>query len=176
MLLTLLALAGSPIGRASDIGWPEAVARLAGERTKAETCVGLLKKHGDPTQKSRGELAYATAKADSDAVIAGLVIVLAQKGTPESLPSLEAKLQRSASGLWELCKTAGDLTPGTEGQKNVLVDIAKATIEPVVKSLIAGVAELYNNYGRAEELTRATIQTQLEAARWPTFAEVKLPQ
>ena len=175
-LVALLAAAGFRFGQASEIGWPEAVARLAGERTKAETCVGLLQQHGDAAQKSRGQLFYAAAKADSDAVIAGLLVVLAQKGTPESLPSLEVKLERSAAGLWEFCKTVSDLTPSTAGQRNVLVDIAKATIEPLVNSLIAGVAELYNNYGKAEALTRATIQTQLEAARWPAFAEVKAAQ
>ena len=32
---------------AEEIGWQEAVARLAYERTKAETCVKELKKYGD---------------------------------------------------------------------------------------------------------------------------------
>ena len=37
-----------------DIGWQEAVARLAYERTLAETCVGLLKKRGDAGAIDRG--------------------------------------------------------------------------------------------------------------------------
>jgi hypothetical protein len=32
---------------AEEIGWEEAVARLAYERAKAETCVKELKKYGD---------------------------------------------------------------------------------------------------------------------------------
>src|SRR5207245_111106 len=31
------------ISRAADIGWPEAVGRLAGERSKAEACAASLK-------------------------------------------------------------------------------------------------------------------------------------
>jgi hypothetical protein len=45
--------------------WPEAVAALAAERTRAETCVRLLKRHAgtDAAALSRGELAYAAAEA-----------------------------------------------------------------------------------------------------------------
>ena len=49
---------------AQDIGWQEAVARLAQERTLAETCVALLKKHGSVGAIERGQLAYAAAKAE----------------------------------------------------------------------------------------------------------------
>jgi hypothetical protein len=36
------------------IGWQEAVARLAGERTKAETCARLLKQYGDKAAVAQG--------------------------------------------------------------------------------------------------------------------------
>jgi hypothetical protein len=36
-----------------------------------------------------------------------------------------------------------------------------------------GVAKLYNDRQSADTLTRKTIQTQLESARWPAFSEVK---
>ena len=52
--LALLMLIASGVGRAADIGWPEAVGRLAGERSKAETCAALLKGYGDQRQISRG--------------------------------------------------------------------------------------------------------------------------
>src|SRR5215510_15040392 len=82
--------------QAQTMHWPEAVAALAAERTRAETCVRLLKRHagGDAAALSRGELAYAAAKADVDAVIAGLIVVLAQQGTPPDLADLEARLTR----------------------------------------------------------------------------------
>jgi hypothetical protein len=66
------------------IGWQEAVARLAAERTRAESCAGLLKKHGDEAARSRGGLAYGEAKAEVDAVVAGLVVALAQCTGPRS--------------------------------------------------------------------------------------------
>jgi hypothetical protein len=63
--------------QAQAMRWPEAVAALAAERTRAETCGRLLKRHaGDnPAALSRGEVTYAAAKADVDAVIAGLTVV-----------------------------------------------------------------------------------------------------
>ena len=48
----------------------------------------------------------------------------------------------------------------------------KAAIEPVIEALSAGVAALYNDYREDDALTRATIQTQLEAAKWPAFEDV----
>jgi hypothetical protein len=73
--------------RAQPRRWPEAVAALAAERTRAETCVRLLKRHagGDLAACNRGELAYSASKADVDTVIEGLTIVLTQRGTPPNL-------------------------------------------------------------------------------------------
>ena len=71
---------------AQEINWQEAVARLARERTLAETCAVVLRKYGDKEAKDRGSLAYGEAKADYDGVISGLVVALARKGQPESLP------------------------------------------------------------------------------------------
>ena len=75
------------IGQAGGIGWPEAVARLTKERSNAEVCVASLKGRGNSEQVSRGRLMYGAAKADLDAVIAGLMTALAEGGNPESLPS-----------------------------------------------------------------------------------------
>ena len=79
---------------AAEIGWQEAVARLAYERTKAETCVKELNKYGDKAAISRGEDGYNDAKAEYDAIVRGLTVALARKGEPASLPDLEARLQR----------------------------------------------------------------------------------
>jgi hypothetical protein len=69
VLMTLLLVPA--VVRAQPMRWPEAVAALAAERTRAETCVRLLKRHagGDAAVLSRGELAYTAAKADVDAVL-----------------------------------------------------------------------------------------------------------
>jgi hypothetical protein len=128
-ILTTLALVISiapGISRAADIGWPEAVGRLAGERSKAETCAAVLKGYGDSEQVSQGQLAYGEAKANFDAVIAELVTALTEGGNPKSLPNLETDLEHGATSLGNFCKTVSGLLPSTSGRKGVLADIAKA--------------------------------------------------
>jgi hypothetical protein len=173
MAFASLILSEPGISRAADISWPEAVGRLAGERTKAETCAGLLKGHGDIGQVSQGQLTYGEAKANFDAVIAELVTALTEGGNPKSLPSLETDLEHGAAGLGKFCQTVGDLLPSTSGRKDVVADIAKAAVEPLIKALSEGVAAIYNNHRKDDALTIETIKTQLEATRWPDFAEVK---
>ena len=170
--IALLISIAPGISRAADIGWPEAVGRLARVRSKAETCAALLKGYGDEQQSVQGQLVYGEAKANYDAVIAGLVTALTEGGNPISLPSLE-NLEHGAAGLGKFCQTVSDLLPSSSGQKGVLADIVKAAIQPVIDALSEGVAALYNNHRRDDALTIETIKTQLEAAKWPNFAEVK---
>jgi hypothetical protein len=66
--------------------------------------------------------------------------------------------------------------PAAPGQKGVIADIAKAAIEQLVKPLSEAIATLYKHHREDEALTRLTIQTQLEAAKWPDFASVKAEQ
>jgi hypothetical protein len=157
----------------ADVGWPEAVGRLAGERSKAETCAALLKGYGDQQQSAGGQLAYGEAKANFDAVIA-LITALTEGGAPKSLPSLETDLEHGAASLGKFCKMVSDVLPSTSGRdKGILDDIAKGAIQPVVDALSEGVAALYNNHRKDRALARETIKTQLEATKWPNFAEVK---
>src|SRR3954454_6830049 len=101
-LLILLATAG--LSHAQEVGCPEAVSRLAGERERAETCLRILLKRGTPEQVDRSSLVYSQAKADNDAVIAGLRTSLALGQQPASLPTLESKLQSSTAGLTRFCE------------------------------------------------------------------------
>jgi hypothetical protein len=164
MFLSLFVLTSSAASQPAAISWPEAVAQLTGERAKAETCVALMKKYGDDAQIAR------------NAVIAGLITALSTGQAPVSLPSLQGKLSSGISGLVEFCRTVSNLLPKTGGQKDVVTDIAKVTIGPLLTMLSDGVSALYNNHRADDWLTRRTIQTQLEAARWPTFSEVKAAQ
>jgi hypothetical protein len=180
LLLALFALTGSVLGQpAATITWPDAVAQLTAERTRAETCVSLLKRYGDKGQVDHGQLTYANAKADADAVIAGLITALSTRQEPASLSNLQASLSSGVFGLAEFCNTVGKLVPDTAGQKGGLADLltsivqAPGVIEQLLKMLSAGVSALYNNYRTEDALTRETIKTQLEAARWPAFSEVK---
>jgi hypothetical protein len=158
----------------AEMTWADAVAQVSGARTKAETCVSLLKKFGDNGHIARGQLIYSDAKADSDAIVAGLIVALSMKDEPERLSSLQERVQRAVTGLVELRKLAEDQLPKLEGTKDFNIgDILKGAIEQLQKPLLDAVATLYNNFRTDNELTRKTIQTQLEAARWPDFAEVK---
>jgi hypothetical protein len=176
LALALFMQSGFAIGQPAEITWPDAVAQLAGERAKAETCVALLKKYGDDAQTLRGQLVYSEAKANSDAVIAGLIVALSAGQAPASLSSLQTKLSGSVSGLVEFCGTIAKLVPTTAGQKNIVTDIGKIALEPLLKMLSDGVSALYNNHRADDALTRKTIQTQLEAAKWPAFYDVRAAQ
>src|SRR3954452_11926092 len=81
LAILLLISAACPVS-AQEVSWQEAVARLARERTIAETCAALLKKNGDKAAQDRGSLAYAEAKSDFDGVVAGLIVALARRGQP----------------------------------------------------------------------------------------------
>jgi hypothetical protein len=178
-LLALFVLTDSVIAQPAAISWPDAVSQIASERAKAETCVALMKKYGDDVQRVRGEITYTNAKADFDAVIAGLIVVLSAGQTPASLSSLQEKLSSGASGLSQFCGTVINLLPKAAGQteKGVIVDVAKAIpLEQLLKMLSDGVSALYTNHRSDDALTRRTIQTQLESARWPAFSEVKADQ
>jgi hypothetical protein len=172
--LALLVVVPPGISRAEDIGWPEAVDRLAGERSKAETCAASFKQYADAQQIPKGQLAYGAAKADYDAVIAGLVTALGEGETPKGLPSLEAELERGASALGQFCQMTSDVLPNSAGQKGVVEDIVKGATEPVIGALKEAVSFLFKYYFvEPDALKRDTIKTQLEAAKWPNFAEIK---
>lgn len=173
-LPALMLIGGLPAAAAAaEIGWPEAVSRLAGERSKAEACGGVLKAYASPPQLAQGQLAYGIAKADYEAVIAGLVTALTEGASPKSLPTLNDALDHGTSELAKFCESAANLLTSESGQKGVLVDIVKAAIEPAVQALSQAVAAIYNNHRKDNALTRETIKTQLEAARWSSFADLK---
>jgi hypothetical protein len=159
---------GCGVAQAEGIGWQEAVARLAHERTRAETCVRLLKTYGDEAALSRGDLAYGEAKAEVDAVIAGLIVALAKEEEPATLPDLETRLELGVEGREALCEQVKPLVPDASGEKNVIVDLVGGALEP----LITAVKEIYLDAEEADRLTRLTIQNQLEATKWRAFAEI----
>jgi hypothetical protein len=153
---------------ADDIGWQEAVARLAYERTQAETGVKALKAYGDQAAITRGEIAYGKAKAEYDGVIQGLIVALVRKGEPASLPDLEARLRRGFTARDAFCKSAQALAPTADGQKGVITDIVHGVVGPVIDA----VKELWMRSKDDDALIRKTIQTQLEATTWPPFASI----
>ena len=162
-----LALAQQALAQQQDVNWQEAVARLAQERTRAETCARLLKKHGDAAAVDRGALAYGEAKAEYDGIVAGLGVALARKEQPASLSDLEGRLRRGFEQREGFCRAAQALLPpAATGEKGVIDGIVKGAVEPLVQALLA----IWTRARDEDALTRATIQTQLEATSWPAFA------
>jgi hypothetical protein len=158
----------------AETTWADAVAQLASARTKAETSVSLLKKCGDSRHVARGQLIYSDAKAEADAVIAGLIVAVSAKDEPERLSSLQERVERAVTDLAELRNLTESQLPKLEGTRDFdLGGILKGAIEQLQKPLLDAVAALYNNHRTDNELTRKTIQTQLEAARWLDFDQVK---
>jgi hypothetical protein len=151
--------------------WPEAVAALAAERTRAETCGRLLKRHaGTNTDAlSRGELAYDKARADVDGVIAGLIVVLAQRGTPRDLADLETQLTRGVQARETFCTQAIALVPPDPGTRNLVGELVGAFVKPLVDAVVT----VYKLKVEEDRLLRQTIQMQLEATQWSRFADIK---
>jgi hypothetical protein len=170
--------------RAETMRWPEAVAQLAAERTRAETCVRLLKRHAGEAVRNRGkpayaeakaailshgELAYAEAKAAVDAVIAGLIVVLAQRGTPPDLADLEARLTRGVQVREDFCRwVITSVVPPDPGTRNLLVELGGVVLPPLLEAARA----LYTGETEQDRLLCQTIQTQLEATQWSPFAAI----
>jgi hypothetical protein len=156
--------------RAQGMHWPEAVAELAAERTRAETCGRLLKGHAGKNTAafSHGELAYAEARANVDAVIAGFTVALAQRGTPPDLPDVEARLTRGVQAREAFCMQVIALVPPDPGTRNPLGDLVGAFVKPSVDAVVT----VYKLKTEQDRLLRQTIQTQLEATTWTPFADL----
>jgi hypothetical protein len=167
-VVAVLAVCMNSAAFAQEIGWQEAVARLAYERTKAETCVKELKKYGDDAAKSRGEDAYNDAKAEYDAILSGLIVALARKGEPASLPDLEGRMQRGFEAREAFCKSVQPLVPSSSGQRSPITDVIGGAVGPVIEAI----KSIWTRKQDDDALMRTTIATQLEATSWPAFASI----
>jgi hypothetical protein len=171
-----LATAAEAFAQQPEMTWQDAIAELSAERTRAETCVRLLKRYAsdDPAAISQGELAYSEAKADVDGVISGLIIALAQNEEPESLKDLGAMLTRGVLAREEFCAMVKALVPEDPGTKGI--EWAALLAGPL-GSLIDAAKEIYLYHAKtddeSETLRIKTIQTQLESLKWPSFGDIK---
>jgi hypothetical protein len=157
---------------ATNLGWPETIEQLAEARSKAETCAETLKASSDKAAIAAGRITYGAAKAEADGVIAGLKIALVEGGKPETLPTVLTSLKTAGAGLQEVCGAALKAAITAQGSKGVIDEILKAPIEPIINAISAGVGALWTQHIKMDELERETIKSELEAAKWPTFADV----
>src|ERR1700730_6374671 len=100
VLLVMYSLLTAPlVGQPATITWSMAITPLAATRSQAEVCVKVLKGFGTEMEIARGQLVYGKAKAESDAIIEGLITALATGEAPGGLPGLQARVSSSISGL-----------------------------------------------------------------------------
>jgi hypothetical protein len=154
-----------------DVSWQQAVGVLTAERERAETAARLIRRFGATAEVARAELTYGDGKAESDALIASLQVALQEGYGADDRPALEQRLQRVAAARLALARQADALLPPAEGEKGLLGDIVKELLAPFVQA----VAAVWNRWHERDDLVRATIATQLEAARWRPFASLDAP-
>ena len=175
ILICLLSIGSS---LAAPPTWAEAVAPLVDQRAKAEICVALVKRDGKSTEVSDLMPKYAKAKAESDALITGLLVALAGRGTPSSLPSLQDRVAKSYANLADFCNSVEQIIAlrRPPGERDAWSALAKILgIDNLVNKMSDGVATLFNYYVTQDELTRKFIRIQLESAKWPDFSTVPAP-
>ncbi len=151
------------------VSWQESVARLKQERTVAESYAQLLKKYGSEAAVDRGSIDYSDAKAEYDALVAALIVVLARKQKPSSLPDLQDRLIRGHEKQQKFCHSVEPLLPSSEGKKGLVADAIKGAVSP----LIDAVKDIYLRSKDDDALMRKTIQTQLESAVWMDFKAIE---
>jgi hypothetical protein len=154
----------------ATLGWPEVIALLTKARTQATTCVEVLKSSGDKAALPSARLTYGMAEGEMDGVIAGLTTALVEGSAPDRLPTVRTGLETSGKGLKEICDAAvKTITPNTKG---VWEEVAKGAVEPLFRAISDGVGALWTRHVEKDKLELETKKSQLEAAKWPKFADI----
>ena len=155
-------------GQPAPIGWPEAVARLAAERTRAMNCAARARTLDAATAERFGAT-YTEAKADIDGVIAGLAAVLTQGGgQPTALPDLEQQMAAGFAGRKRFCEEVLARLPPQEGDRSLVSELVSGVAEPLIEAVV----DLYKYGSETNRLRRDTIRAQVEATRWAAFADI----
>ena len=168
---TNMALAAnrSPIAddESEQLDWPEAIARLAAERTRAVTCAGKARALGEAGAGLAA--AYGEAKAEIDGVIAGLSVALIEGQPIAALNSLQHRLEAGLSKREAFCRAVMQRSgPEPAGARS----IAGAVLVAAVKPLIDAFGAIVRMIDERDRLRRVAVRTQLEATRWPDFGDI----
>jgi hypothetical protein len=156
-------------GTAVALAWPEAIARLAAERERARTCAAQAKTLPDSVALAT---LYGEAKAEMDGIIAGLSVALAEGHKQAVLEDLPRRLETAVTKREAFCReVAARLPASPTGQRSVLSDVLG--LGKLVKELVEAGLAIWDRIAEPDKLRRDTIRAQLEATRWPDFADVK---
>jgi hypothetical protein len=170
-------LVGSMPALAQDLAWPQAVARLAREKTLAEACASILKTFADgrPMARVQGERLYGRAQADVNGLVRLIIADLASERAPAERPELRHLLEVVPRQRQALCDHV-DAAVGREvaeqlGGTGAAALLAQGTSEST--GSIADVAvRIRQAYREADPAARATIVARIEAVRWLPYAAV----
>ena len=97
-----------------------------------------------------------------------LTIALEEGSVADDIGDLEQRVEQVVAARETLAKLARDLAERTPGEKSVILDL----LTEALPRLLSAIGALWSYRGEREKATRATIAARLEAARWPTFAEL----
>jgi hypothetical protein len=162
---------------AHGLAWPQAVERLAREKTLAEACASILKTfaEGLPMARVQGERLYARAQADMNGLVRLVIADLASQRSPADSPELRHLLEAVPRQRQALCDHV-DAAVGTTlrqqaGRTGAADLLAEGSSDPA--GSIADVAVWIGQaYRKADPAVRATIVARIEAIRWLPYAEV----
>lgn len=174
-LITCGAILWSAAGAAAQdtaFDWQSSAGTLTSEKQRAETCVSILKRHtdGNEAARSRGQLAYSGAKAESDAAIVGLTMALAQgQEAPGSLTEIEGHLARAGEEREEFCAYVIEQLPDEDGNSRIVIADVLAKSVP---ALIDAGKDLFLNYRKETLIRRESIGNQIEAQKWRAFEDI----
>ena len=157
-----------------DVGWRQAVDRLAQEKALAEGCASVLKTFADdaPMARVQGQRLYARARADMDGLLALLIMDLASERSPAEIPDLSQRLETVPEQRRALCRHA-DATIGTAlRQHRNAAALLAAGSGATTSSLINAAVQIWKAYRAADQVSRAAIISGIEAARWLAYAAV----
>jgi hypothetical protein len=163
-------LSAIPCWAQAPLGWPEVIGRLTQERTQAETCVGMIKSTKKADAIAAAKATYETAKPRVDGAIAGLIAALVEGGKPEVFPTVRDDLETSGQSLKKVCDSVVRTAP--PNTKGVEEAVASAVVEEAVKPVVEWLGEKWARLMEPDALERATKKSQLEAAKWPAFADI----
>ena len=143
----------------------QAVARLKNERNMILNCAVKLKTYGNPAQRVAGAEAYQNAKAKIDEVFRVLAAnVMGGSGSVDA-GALEERIQASIRQLIDLCKKAEQPGPQT---RQIIHDVYFDTLKPTIEAV-----KWLLGRKTADESERKAINTQLEAAKWPEYSDIR---